>query len=161
MRTRHLVRRAWRSPQSSAPTAEASEKSIASPPVGDALVTFRTRGEGICTITPDEFIRRFLLHVLPEQLVKIRHYGLLAPANVSTRLRRAEELLAEQGNAAPSSSTHLADTATDTDGEHHGESTPDPARPRCPRCGSRALILVGTRRTGYRRPRANSPPPDT
>ena len=71
--------------------------------VSDARITFRTRGEGSCTIAPHEFIRRFLLHVLPEQLVKIRHYGLLAPANVNTRLRRAAELLAEQRNAAPSS----------------------------------------------------------
>jgi hypothetical protein len=126
--------------------------------VSDALVTYRTRGEGNCTITPEEFIRRFLLHVLPEQFVKIRHYGLLAPANVNTRLRRAAELLADQGSTAPLS-TDLADSATDA--EHHRESTADPTRPRCPHCGCRALILVGTRRTGYRRPRSNSPPPDT
>ena len=129
--------------------------------VSDASVTFRTRGEGSCTIAPHEFIRRFLFHVLPAQFVKIRHYGLLAPANVNTRLRRAEELLTEQGTASPSSSTDLADAATDTNGEPHGERTADLSRPRCPRCGASALILVGTRRTGYRRPRCNRPPPDT
>lgn len=128
--------------------------------VSDALITFRTRGEGSCTITPDEFIRRFLLHVLPAQYVKIRHYGLLAPAHVNTRLRRAAELLARQHDAAPSS-TDLAAAGSDTDGEHHGETTPDPTRPRCPRCGASALIPVGIRRTGYRRPRCHSPPPDT
>ena len=48
--------------------------------VSDAAVTFRTRAEGSCSLTPEEFIRRFLLHVLPAQFVKIRHYGLLAPA---------------------------------------------------------------------------------
>jgi len=41
-----------------------------------------------------EFIRRFLLHVLPCRFTRIRHYGLLAPANVHTRLERARELLA-------------------------------------------------------------------
>jgi DNA-directed RNA polymerase subunit RPC12/RpoP len=128
--------------------------------VSGPLITFRTHGEGSCTITPEEFIRRFLLHVLPEQFVKIRHYGLLAPANVNTRLRRAAELLAEQEDTAPSF-TDLADARIDTDAEHHRENTADPARPRCPHCGSRALILVGTRRTGYRRPHSNSPPPDT
>ena len=119
--------------------------------VSDALITFRTRGDGICTITPHEFIRRFLLHVLPEQFVKIRHYGLLAPANVHTRLRRAEELLAEQRSSAPSSSTDLTDGGADTDAQHNGEATADLARPRCPHCGARTLILVGTRRTGHRR----------
>jgi hypothetical protein len=128
--------------------------------VSDACITFRTRGAGTCTITPHELIRRFLLHVLPEQFVKIRHYGLLAPANVNTRLRRAAELLGQQRHAAPSC-TDLADAGTDTDGEHHGEITPDPTRPRCPRCGAGALIPVGIRRTGYRRPRCSSPPPDT
>lgn len=129
--------------------------------VSDALITFRTRGEGSCTIAPHEFIRRFLRHVLPAQFVKMRHYGLLAPANVNTRLRRAAALLVEPGNAPPAPSLDPSDAATDTDGEPHGESTARLTRPRCPRCGASALILVGTRRTGYRRPRCNRPPPDT
>jgi hypothetical protein len=36
-------------------------------------VTFRTRGEGTVALSPDEFLRRFLLHVLPRRFVKIRH----------------------------------------------------------------------------------------
>ena len=127
--------------------------------VTDTLVTFRTRGEGSCAIAPHEFIRRFLLHVLPEQLVKIRHYGLLAPANVNTRLRRAAELLAGQRNAAPSSIDSSHGGADDS--AHTGEPPPDLARPRCPHCGARTLIPVGTRRSGYRRSRFSTPPPDT
>jgi len=42
-----------------------------------------------------EFIRRFLLHVLPKNFVRIRHYGLLAARNVNTKLVRARELLLE------------------------------------------------------------------
>ena len=40
-----------------------------------------------------EFIRRFLLHVLPRGFVRIRHYGLLAARNVHTKLDAARELL--------------------------------------------------------------------
>lgn len=57
-------------------------------------VTFRTRGENTATLQPVDFLRRFLDHVLPPHFVKIRHYGLLATGNVSTRLVRARALLA-------------------------------------------------------------------
>ena len=40
-----------------------------------------------------EFIRRFLLHVLPKRFVRIRHYGLLAGRNVHGRLQQARRLL--------------------------------------------------------------------
>ena len=61
--------------------------------ISDDKIVFRTRGEKTCSLTPEEFIRRFLLHVLPHQFFKIRHYGLLAPGNVNTRLLRAQQLL--------------------------------------------------------------------
>jgi len=47
----------------------------------------------VMRLTADEFVRRFLLHVLPKRFVRIRHYGLLAGRNVSTRLQRCRELL--------------------------------------------------------------------
>lgn len=56
-------------------------------------VTFRTRGEATVTVSPDEFLRRFVLHVLPKGFVKIRHYGLLAAGNVPTKLVAARRLL--------------------------------------------------------------------
>ena len=59
----------------------------------DRGVEFRTRGEQTATITPHEFLRRFLLHVLPKGFVKIRHHGLMAPSHVSTRLAVARRLL--------------------------------------------------------------------
>ena len=40
-----------------------------------------------------EFIRRFLLHVLPHQFTKIRHYGILSTRNRSTKLRCCQQLL--------------------------------------------------------------------
>jgi len=62
----------------------------------DRGVTFATKDGKSITVAPDEFIRRFLLHVLPDRFVKIRHYGLLAPSNATTALERARQLLLEQ-----------------------------------------------------------------
>ena len=45
------------------------------------------------TLSPDEFIRRFLLHVLPKGFHRIRHYGLLASAGRKANVARARELL--------------------------------------------------------------------
>jgi len=56
-------------------------------------VTFFTKDGATATLAPDEFIRRFLLHVLPRGFVKIRHFGLLAPSNVNTKLQAARRLL--------------------------------------------------------------------
>lgn len=56
-------------------------------------VHFLTKNGKSMTLTPDEFIRRFLQHVLPPGFVKIRHYGLLGPANVNTKLQTALRLL--------------------------------------------------------------------
>jgi hypothetical protein len=47
----------------------------------------------VMRLTANEFIRRFLLHVLPKRFVRIRHYGLLAGRNVSTKLARCRQLL--------------------------------------------------------------------
>ena len=64
--------------------------------ITDAAVTFRTWGEQTAELTPHEFLRRFLQHVLPDGFVKLRHYGLLAPGNVNTRLASARKLLEER-----------------------------------------------------------------
>ncbi len=76
----------------------------------DDAVTFRTWGEETASLHPHEFLRRFLLHVLPSGFVKLRHYGLLAPGNVNTRLVTARTLLEQRApapaiTAEPSSST--------------------------------------------------------
>ena len=46
------------------------------------------------TLATDEFIRRFLIHVLPKGFHRIRHYGLLASGNRAANIARARELLA-------------------------------------------------------------------
>lgn len=62
--------------------------------VSDEAIEFKTRGGRTCRLRPHEFVRRFLMHVLPPGFRKIRHFGLLAPANVPTRLVRAQALAA-------------------------------------------------------------------
>jgi hypothetical protein len=42
------------------------------------------------TLAADEFLRRFVQHVLPKSFVKIRHYGLLANAQREARLALAD-----------------------------------------------------------------------
>jgi hypothetical protein len=59
----------------------------------DEAVRFRTRGDHVAALAPAEFIRRFLLHVLPKGFRKIRHAGLLAAGNVNTRLVAARHAL--------------------------------------------------------------------
>ena len=54
----------------------------------------------VMRLSADEFIRRFLLHVLPKRFVRIRHYGLLAGRNVNTRLAYCHQLLADTAPAA-------------------------------------------------------------
>ena len=48
----------------------------------------------ILTLEVEEFVRRFLMHVLPAGFHKIRHYGLLAARNRTTKLLTAQLELA-------------------------------------------------------------------
>lgn len=98
----------------------------------DEQVVIKTRGEQRCTMAPDEFIRRFLLHILPHGFRKIRHYGLLAPCNVNTRRVTAKHLL------------QLADPCRDMPAYAAGELLGDPIEVPppvacCPACGSQNL----------------------
>lgn len=62
----------------------------------DGCVTFRTKNGQTITLSGEEFLARFVEHVLPKQYVKIRHVGLMAASHVNTKLARARELLAPQ-----------------------------------------------------------------
>ena len=74
--------------------------------LAEGKVSFRARDNSrpghqrLVTITAPEFIRRFLLHVLPPRFVKIRHYGLMAPCNAKTKLEKARALLSLQAPRA-------------------------------------------------------------
>ena len=72
---------------------------------GDHEVSFCWRdysdggAQKVMTVDAVEFLRRFLLHVLPKGFVRIRHYGLHAPRNVGDKLADARALLT--GRPAP------------------------------------------------------------
>jgi hypothetical protein len=94
------------------------------------------------TLEAGEFIRRFLLHVLPKGFHRIRHYGLLASAGRNANIARARELLAAPLPKAECSETGKADAPTDR-------------RPPCPCCGGRMIIID----TFGRGNDARAPPP--
>jgi len=64
----------------------------------DGIVTFKWRDykdnnkQKNMDLTANEFIRRFLMHVLPTGFTKIRHYGLLSPRNKATKLNLCKKL---------------------------------------------------------------------
>ena len=92
----------------------------------------------VMTLAADEFVRRFLMHVLPRGFHRIRHYGLLAGSARKASLALARKLL---DVAAP--------PGDDTPGK------PDDYRPPCPCCGGRIIIIEMFER--WQKPRG---PPD-
>jgi len=103
---------------------------------------------GTMTLTPDEFIRRFLLHVLPNGFHRIRHYGLLASATCKANVARAKELItAPLPSIDPSAEHDDPDVTTGVAADH---------RPPCPCCGGRMIIVESFGRDGQ--PRAPPSP---
>jgi hypothetical protein len=47
----------------------------------------------LLSLNAEEFIRRFLLHVLPDGFMKIRHYGILSNRNKKTKLVQCQQIL--------------------------------------------------------------------
>jgi predicted Zn-ribbon and HTH transcriptional regulator len=92
------------------------------------------------TLAADEFIRRFLIHVLPKGLHRIRHYGLFAKGACADNIARARELL-----AAPKPQGEPVDDAAD----HN--------KPSCPCCGGRMIIIETFERGATPRHQPTSP----
>jgi hypothetical protein len=101
--------------------------------VADGAVTFRWKdyrhGSQVRTLTvsADEFLRRFFLHVLPRGFVRIRFFGFLANRQRADDLPCCRQAL----ETAPSQPL-----ATPTD-----EKTPPPASWPCPRCGAAMIVI--------------------
>jgi hypothetical protein len=114
----------------------------------DDGVTFRYRDyrrggaerQQVMTLTADEFIRRFLLHVLPKGFHRIRHYGLLASGTRKAHLEQARALLAVTSPAA------IDDPAETSE-----------LRAPCPCCGGRMIVIETFER--WCQPRAPPPAP--
>jgi Putative transposase len=80
------------------------------------------------TLDVGEFIRRFLIHVLPKGFHRIRDHGLLASGSRAETIARARELL---GLA-----TRAAEAAVEVD-----PAAPQPLAQRCPFCGGRMFVI--------------------
>ena len=97
----------------------------------DTGVTFRYKNyrrdgadrQQVMTISADEFIRRFLLHVLPKGFHRIRHYGLLAGATRKAHLDQVRQLL----GVAPPATDAPVDSLD--------------VRPPCPCCGGHMVVI--------------------
>jgi predicted Zn-ribbon and HTH transcriptional regulator len=76
------------------------------------------------TLVADEFIRRFLNHVLPKGFHRIRHYGLFAKSSCADNIARARELL----------------VVSNPQGEPTS-AVADSSKPTCPCCGGRMIII--------------------
>jgi Putative transposase/Transposase zinc-binding domain len=111
-------------------------------------VTFRWkdyRADGrdrqkVMTLATGEFIRRFLIHVLPKGFHRIRHYGLLAKGSCADNIARARELLAV---AKP-------------EGEPTAAAV-DPSKSTCPCCGGRMVVIEVFARGATPRHRPTAP----
>jgi predicted Zn-ribbon and HTH transcriptional regulator len=100
------------------------------------------------TLPTQEFIRRFLMHVLPKGFHRIRHYGLLANGQRAENLARARALLDRPGH----------DQATDTASPDQPDE-PSPCPRPCPKCGGPMVVIetFGPEQTPLR-PQARDPP---
>jgi hypothetical protein len=81
------------------------------------------------TLASDEFIRRFLIHVLPSRFHRIRHYGLFANGGRTENLARVRQLL---GVLQPHDEPDDADASA---------REPSTSSLSCPCCGGRMIII--------------------
>jgi len=103
-------------------------------------VTFRWKnyaraGEpAIMALPAEEFMRRFLLHVLPSGFVKVRHFGFLANRGRQDNVRLCRQLLAASSSTPPGLAPH------DSPANEPKANTVD----RCPRCkvGSMRMLEI-------------------
>ena len=111
-------------------------------------VTFRyrvgaTKQTKLCTVSAEEFIRRFLQHVLPKGFVKVRYFGLFSLGKRPV-LAQIRQLLAAQAACAtpPRADDEPSSTA----------ESEEPPPVRCPACGARMHL------TQVLMPLSRSPP---
>ena len=111
--------------------------------LADGRVSFRWKDyahggrQGIMTIDSVEFVRRFLMHVLPPGFVRVRHYGLLANRHRQEKLARCRELIGMA--VTPQADTAPTDADPVTPPGHDAAVTPTRV---CPRCGSGRMVVV-------------------
>jgi hypothetical protein len=109
---------------------------------------YRAKGrerQKVMTLASDEFIRRFLIHVLPSGFHRIRHYGLFANGGRAENLARVRDLLGVQ-----------AQQNEPSDADANADEPPMPSLP-CPCCGGRMIIIETFERGSTPRTPPSSP----
>ena len=86
------------------------------------------------TLSVDEFIQRFLIHILPKQFHRIRHIGLFANARRKNNLAQIRQLLVEQ------EALTLSEVMAVTEKQKELEETIDLFY-QCPECGGNMVII--------------------
>jgi hypothetical protein len=113
----------------------------------DGQVSFRWKDyrhnsrQKVMRLDAQEFIRRFLLHVLPSGFQRIRHYGLLANCQRAVKLARCRELL-----AVPAPTAQPADTPVDYRDRY--ELLTGKSLRICPKCGRGHMVCIETFQPG-------------
>jgi Putative transposase/Transposase zinc-binding domain len=111
--------------------------------IADGTVAFRWKDyrhhdrQKVMTLSADEFLRRFLLHVLPDGFQRIRHYGLLGNRSRASKLARCRQLL----EAPPPTPSVLAGLADPRD---RYEALTGHSLHRCPVCHVGRMERIGT-----------------
>jgi hypothetical protein len=90
----------------------------------------RREGAKVMTLAIDEFIRRFLIHVLPSGFHRIRHYGLFANGGRAENIARARQLL-----------NVPATLREPTEADSANAEVPQALSHACPCCGGRMIII--------------------
>jgi hypothetical protein len=93
------------------------------------------------TLTPFEFIRRFLLHVLPDGFQRIRHFGFLANGNRKAKLAHIRQLLAGMPRQQVAPATKDVGTAAVEQESLEPIVTDDEWKPTCPHCDGAMEIV--------------------
>ena len=96
----------------------------------------------------EEFIRRFLLHVLPDGFHRIRSFGFMANGHRTTNLARCREMMSGPGEDARAQDPSRS--ASDTAGKA-------PFVPACPHCGG-VMHIVGSVPRSFHQSRPRAPP---
>jgi len=109
--------------------------------VSSEAVELRTRGQKSVRLTPEELLRRFVLHILPKGYVKVRHYGLMAGRNVNGRLKQAREALEKQ--TEQQKATALKGKAVEKSVPVMVSKTKEKPPHKCPKCGSEKVMVCG------------------
>lgn len=116
-------------------------KGFANGEVSFSWVDYRTSKTGVMTLAATDFLQRFVTHILPEGLMKIRHYGILSSRNKAACIAKVREQFDVEPVEKPPKGRNWMETFGMLYGRH----------PKlCPCCGKGIMLVVQTIEPAYR-----------